>query len=942
MPYAYVTRYFSLLSLVILALGAALIGAFNRSHHLANMTAHAERLNVSLTQQLGGLLRQDIDQLLQSEPGEAPLALQQRDGVLRLRDKLAPLIAGTQIAKVKVYDLQGITVFSTETAQIGESKRTNAGFLAARDGRVVSELVHRGEFSAFEGVMNEVDLLSSYVPVMDAGKVIAVFEQYQNLTADRAHMKRQAFEQLVVTCAVFGVLYVLLVGVVRRASAKVGEYAAALEGLNKELDQRVAARTLELQQSEQKLRISEARFRTLTAISSDFFWATDAEHRFTLRTASPQEAADPVFDAASFIGRLRWEVPYTAPDADAWALHRAVLDANKPFRNFEISRLGANGAVFHVSVSGDPVFDATGAFLGYQGVGTDVTERKQAQIELALAAAAFETQQSMLITDAAGRIQRVNQALLESTGFSAEELLGHTLSVLKSGRHDNGFYAAMWAQIHETDGWSGVLWGRRKGGELYPKWATISAIKGAGGTVTHYVAAYIDLSERKLAEAKIQNLSFFDQLTGLPNRTLFLDRLRQAVASNARSGTCGAVVLLGMDNFKNLNDTQGHTSGDLLLQQVAERLVATVRKSDTVARLGNDEFVIMLNSLDTDSVTEAAAAIESICQHLMSVLDAPYALRETGFHCAASMGVTLFQGHDTAEADVLRQADLAMQRSKAMGGGRYSFFDPSMESAALELVRMGTDLREALKAQQFELYYQPQVSFATGEIVGAEALVRWNHPERGMVSPAEFIPYVERLGLMVPLGSWVLEAACAHLASWAQHPGMQNLTVAVNVSAQQFMSPDIVDRVVAALEKTGANPQRLKLELTESVLADNDKDVGQVMLRLKTLGISFSLDDFGTGFSSLAYLSRLPLDQLKIDKSFVADIETGNSNVAICAAIISLARSLRLDVIAEGVETDAQRYFLGTVHKCNLYQGYLFSRPVPRADFEQMFANPLP
>lgn len=263
-----------------------------------------------------------------------------------------------------------------------------------------------------------------------------------------------------------------------------------------------------------------------------------------------------------------------------------------------------------------------------------------------------------------------------------------------------------------------------------------------------------------------------------------------------------------------------------------------------------------------------------------------------------------------------------------------------MESAALALVRMGNDLREALKTQQFELYYQPQVSFATGEIVGAEALIRWNHPERGMVSPTEFIPYVERLGLMVPLGSWVLETACTHLASWAQHPAMQHLMVAVNVSAQQFMSPDIVDKVVAALEKTGANPQKLKLELTESVLADNDKDVGQVMLKLKTLGISFSLDDFGTGFSSLAYLSRLPLDQLKIDKSFVADIETGNSNVAICAAIISLARSLRLDVIAEGVETDAQRYFLGTVHKCNLYQGYLFSRPVPLADFERLFANP--
>lgn len=788
-----VPRYFAVLSFCVFAFAAALLGAHVRQQHLSDMASYAEGLNVNLTQQLGVLLAEDVRQLLIFAPGEGPDALQQRFAVRNLRDKLSPLLSGSQVVKVKVYDLLGVTVFSTEAAQIGEAKAANPGFLAARDGRVVSEMVHRGEFSAFEGVIVDVDLLSSYVPLMVDGKVLAVFEQYRNVTDDLARMKRQAVEELAVTLVVFGVLYVLLVVVVRKAYAQVDKHAAALEKMNEELDQRVITRTKALQENEQLLRASETQFRTLTAISSDFFWATDAEHRFTVRTTSTSEAADPGFDAASFVGLLRWEVPHFAPDAHAWARHRAVLDAHQPFRNFEISRWGGDGKARHVSVSGDPVFDASGAFMGYQGVGTDVTERKRAQQELALAAAAFETPQSMLITDASGRIERVNKALVLSTGFSVEELVGQTPRVLRSGRHDDAFYADMWAQINETDVWTGELWGRRKGGELYPKWATISAIRGPEGQVIHYVASYIDLSERKLAEAKIQQLLFFDQLTGLPNRTLFLDRLRQAVASNARNGTCGAVVLLGLDRFKNLNDIQGHASGDLLLQEVAERLVANVRQGDTVARLGNDEFVVMLNSLGSGSPTEMAATIETICQHLMAVLRQPYQPRQPGFHCTASLGVTLFTEGKDADNDVLRQADLAMQRSKSMGGDCCSFFDPSMEAAALALARMGTDLREALHAQQFELYYQPQVSFATGQIIGAEALIRWNHPERGRVSPAEFIPYVERLGLMEALGNWVLETACTHLADWAQNPDMQHVTVAVNVSAKQFMSPEFID-----------------------------------------------------------------------------------------------------------------------------------------------------
>ncbi len=551
---------------------------------------------------------------------------------------------------------------------------------------------------------------------------------------------------------------------------------------------------------------------------------------------------------------------------------------------------------------------------------------------LRIGAAAFESQEGMMVTDADSVILRVNRAFTEITGYTAEEVVGQTPSLLKSSRHDAEFYRAMWETINRTGGWQGEVWDRRKNGEIYPKWLTISAVKDLDGVVTHYLGAQSDITERKKAEDRIENLAFFDQLTGLPNRTLLLDRLKQAMAASSRSGNFGALLLIDLDNFKTLNDTRGHDIGDLLLQQVAQRLLLCVREGDTVARLGGDEFVAVLAGLNTGK-GDAATDIETVAEKILAALNQSYALGDVAHHSTASIGVTLFRGDLASCDDLMKQADLAMYKSKAAGRNVVRFFDPTLESAVKDRAAMEHDLRRAVAEKQFVLHYQAQV-VDEGRLTGAEVLVRWQHPQRGMVPPAEFIPLAEITGLILPLGRWVLETACRQLALWATRPEMAHLTVAVNVSAHQFRQADFVDQVLAVLRDTGANPQRLKLELTESLLVANVEEVIEKMFALKARGVGFSLDDFGTGYSSLSYLKRLPLDQLKIDQSFVRDVLTDPNDASIAKTIIALAQNLGLGVIAEGVETEAQRDFLAS-SGCHAYQGYFFSRPLPLEGFEE-------
>jgi diguanylate cyclase (GGDEF)-like protein/PAS domain S-box-containing protein len=538
--------------------------------------------------------------------------------------------------------------------------------------------------------------------------------------------------------------------------------------------------------------------------------------------------------------------------------------------------------------------------------------------KLRIAATAFESQEGMLVTDASHAILQVNRAFSDITGYASEEVIGQTLRLLKPGHHNADYFAEMLASIERIGSWQGEISDRRKNGEIYPSWVTITAVKSERGVVTHYVGTHADITARKAAEEEIMQLAFYDQLTGLPNRRLLLDRLQQALAASARSMHYGALLFIDLDHFKTLNDTLGHDSGDLLLQQAA-------------LRLGADEFVVLLEGLG-EHAGEAATRTETLGEKILATLNQPYQLAGHDYRNTCSIGATLLHGHQTPVEELLKQADLAMYQSKLAGRNTLRFFDPQMQAIVIDRAALEVDLREAVRLKQFILHYQPQV-VGDGRLTGAEALVRWQHPRRGLVSPAEFIPLAEETGLILPLGQWVLETACAQLAAWAGQPDTAHLTLAVNVSARQVHQCDFVDQVLAALASTGANPKKLKLELTESLLVSQVENTIAKMVALKARGVGFSLDDFGTGYSSLSYLKRLPLDQLKIDQGFVRDILIDPNDAAIAKMVVALAESLGLTVIAEGVEMEAQRDFLARLG-CHAYQGYLFSRPLPLEAFE--------
>ncbi len=576
--------------------------------------------------------------------------------------------------------------------------------------------------------------------------------------------------------------------------------------------------------------------------------------------------------------------------------------------------------------------------LHHRQMRRDITQRTLAQQQMRIAAAAFEAQEGMFVTDASKTILRVNQAFTQITGYSAADAVGQTPKLLSSGRHDAAFYAAMTESIARSGCWQGEIWNRRKNGELYPQWLTITAVKNPAAEVSHYVSTLTDITSRKEAEDEIRNLAFFDPLTRLPNRRLLLDRLRQALVASERSGHEGALLFIDLDNFKTLNDTLGHDKGDLLLQQVAQRLSTCVREGDTVARLGGDEFVLMLEDLSA-LPQEAAPQAKAVGEKILTSLNRAYLLAGHVYHSTPSIGISLFNHHQSSVEELLKRADLAMYEAKAAGRNTLRFFDPEMQAVVTARATLEADLREALQQHQFDLHYQAQVD-ADGRLTGAEALLRWQHPQRGLVAPADFIPLAEESGLILPLGQWVLETACAQLASWAQQEASAHLTLSVNVSARQLQQPDFVLQVLAALDRCGANPHRLRLELTESLLLQNVEDCIGKMHLLKARGIHFALDDFGTGYSSLSYLKRLPLDQLKIDLSFVRDALTDPDDAIIAGAIVALARSLGLEVIAEGVETEAQRHFLAG-RGCLAYQGYLFGAPLAPAEFAQLLKSPL-
>ncbi|MFA6443558.1 MAG: EAL domain-containing protein, partial [Sterolibacterium sp.] len=565
----------------------------------------------------------------------------------------------------------------------------------------------------------------------------------------------------------------------------------------------------------------------------------------------------------------------------------------------------------------------------HQAIIRDISERKQAEVairsgeaQLRLYANVYEhSGEGILICDHNNRILAVNPAFTRLTGYSIDELRGKNPHILASGNTPPKTYQDMWRSLGQKGYWQGELWNRRKDGNIFPEWLSVSVASDLAGQPTHYIACFTDISERKASEDHITHLAHHDALTGLLNRYSLQGRLEQALATIRREQRALAVMFIDMDHFKNINDILGHAVGDELLMEVARRLRDGVRDSDVVARLGGDEFVLVLTEVDN------ATAAARVADKILRALGEPYAIGEEELHVTPSIGLAFYPDDGDDCETLMKHADIAMYHAKSQGRNNVQFFTAEMNQAAVERLSLDHDLRVALEERQFELHYQPQLDASSGSVVGVEALVRWRHPRDGLVSPLKFIPVAEETGLIIPLGEWVLNEACRQLRAWRQE-GLNGVTMAVNLSAHQLRSPTLLAYVTQTLERHGLTGIDLELEVTESVaMANPDASIGQLQ-NLRDLGVRLSIDDFGTGYSSLNYLKRLPIHTLKLDRSFVNDIETDANDVAICTATIALAHNLGLRVVAEGVENAAQHNFLATL-RCDTLQGYLFSRPIP-------------
>ncbi len=554
-----------------------------------------------------------------------------------------------------------------------------------------------------------------------------------------------------------------------------------------------------------------------------------------------------------------------------------------------------------------------------------------AQKELKLAGAVFDNAlEGIIITDDRGKILAANPSVCLISGYDMMELVGQTPAIFKSGRHDLDFYTGMWGLLKQTGRWQGEIWNKRKNGNVYPQWLSISVVRNESQEENHYIAVLTDISKIKQAEERLHHLAFHDELTGLPNRTLFKKHLNQAIAHSHRNGERLAVLFLDIDNFKFINDSLGHSEGDALLQAVAERLTRSIREDDIVSRLGGDEFTLLLKGINDE---HGAAAI---AQKIMNATSHPVALGAQDLCITSSIGICLYPDDGATPEVLMKHADTAMYHAKSQGKNNFQFYADKMNIHATERLALERDLRAALTRGEFLMHYQPQVTLDDGKICGAEALLRWQRNNQ-MISPAQFIPAAEESGLIIPVGEWVLQTVCMQNKVW-QTRGFPPLRVAVNLSTRQFRQKGLAELIGSLLQDIGLDPRCLELELTEGAAMQNPEEAAAILKALKKTGIHISIDDFGTGYSSLSYLKKFPLDTLKIDQSFVRDITTDPNDAAIVQAVIAMAHGLGLKVLAEGVETQEQAAFLH-LHKCDMAQGYYFGRPMPAEAFYELITG---
>jgi diguanylate cyclase (GGDEF)-like protein/PAS domain S-box-containing protein len=683
--------------------------------------------------------------------------------------------------------------------------------------------------------------------------------------------------------------------------------------------------------AKEKLRASEQRFRTLLEDIPNISVQGYNEKRQVIfwNTASEKLYG---YSRAEAIGRPLEALIIPEPMRDVVVdLHTQWINEGAPIPAGELELLHKNGSAVPVYSSHTLIRNSLDEAEMYC-IDVDLGDLRKAQNELRLAATVFDgSGEAILITDTQNRILSANQAFSNITGYLKDEIIGRDPAFLSSGRHDEAFYHAMWQTLQDCDHWQGEVWNRRKNGDVFPEWLGISAVRNTGGQITHYVAIFSDISEKKATEAKLEFLAHHDSLTNLPNRILVKDRIVQALALAMREKMRVALMFLDLDHFKVVNDTLGHVVGDKLLQAVVERLKDCVRETDTISRQGGDEFLVALTGLHNSE------AVTSVSEKILQRMDQVFDIEGHTLTCSFSIGIAIYPEDGSDFDTLLLKADTAMYHAKDAGRNTYRFFTEKMNANAHERFRMQNCLRQAIEQGELQLHYQPQVDLTTGRITGAEALLRWNSAELGSVSPARFIPVAEDSGLIIRIGEWVLREACKQAEAWRQ-AGLPPLSIAVNMSPLQFKRSDPVALVSQILAETRLPANCLELEITESLLVHDIEEVLEVLHRLTALGVRIAIDDFGTGYSSLSYLKRFPIDKLKIDQSFVRDIATDADDAAIVHVIIELGRILNLKIIAEGVEDRQQLDFL-TQAGCGHIQGYLFGRPVPAAEFARQIGE---
>lgn len=694
-----------------------------------------------------------------------------------------------------------------------------------------------------------------------------------------------------------------------------------------------------------QLRTSEQRYRLLAENISDVIWATDPRFRLDYISPSvtrmlgyrPEElirkgfshvVAGPAYNR--FISSVVRDLsPRLDDPEDARALRTEGYH-----RQITVDCIKADGHKCPTEVRLSLMWDDDGHFLGLLGIARDISEQRRTENRLRMAATVFEnTTGAILVMDPAGYVVQVNENFIRITGYQAKQIVDQTPEMLSWSVNEEQFYPAVLSVLREEGRWEGEIWMRRKSGERFPAWAGITAVQDNEGDLVSYVCFFVDISERKASEARIETLAYYDLLTGLPNRTLFQDRIRTALQLAERRNEWLVVLFLDLDRFKPINDTLGHAAGDVMLKEVARRLSDCVRDSDTVARMGGDEFTILLPGQGSRE-TAMAAAIH-VAEKILAVLAPAFVLQEREFFISASIGLALYPQDGVEPSALLKNADTAMYHAKSVGKDTFQFYQAEMNARALERVSLESDLRHALQDELLELHYQPQFDCLSGRLTGAEALLRWNHPQRGAISPAVFVPIAEEIGLIGALGDWVMDRACRQMARWRE-AGCPLPRLSINLSARQFTEGHLAAQVGEVLRRHGLAPGSIELELTESVLLQDVDETMQTLAALKELGVAIAVDDFGTGYSSLNYLKDFPIDTLKIDRSFIQAMHDDSRDTLLAQAIVAMGRSLQLRVIAEGVETREQLALL-VGFQCDEAQGFLLGRPMAAGDLEAQF-----